>query len=767
MELSLDSRPEPTPVNIQGDSEFESPHTNPLRRAVVGEPGLSDQVTRQGETQAPSRSRRLKAIYGGSFVPRDPDFDRKPSMVSGQNGSNERISPQKRLFDPNSDRTTLAPNIRKAGKIDGPVPSRHVCDARSHLFRSPKDGPEDKDHPRGPSRPTQPFEIDKLRTNSGRSVGYSFHLEMPDHGDSDTYLESSPELLLQPETRPISHEQLVIEVKGIYAGLIMVESKCIDVDDEQTIAATEKDPLKQTKLNPEQWQALIALHKTLLHEHHDFFLASHHPLASPALNRLAAKYSMPGRMWRHGIHAFLEVLRHRLPDSFDHMLAFIYIAYSMMALLYETVPTFEDTWIDCLGDLGRYRMAIEDDGIWDRDVWVATSKAMIWYRKAADKKPKIGRLYHHLANLARPYTLQQLSIDTHLLTCVEPLESTKASVMTLFNPNLDNKEFTKPKEGDWRPLPEDFLIRGQLWSESYFPLTWFSETSVDDEERSLELPSMSASRTERMRWLGHSIAAPERWLSYDQDSGNFIVTQDVQTVSDKYKWNSMLRKLSKIHRRLGSFVNGSRLSALADTGAAKNVKSAAYVKPPQPSKEANLVPFQPTQSSRRTDSGSPKKFFKTKRGLSSFVNGSRLSVLADTGAAKNIISAAYVKEREIPISFSPSSFRLGNSVNVNSIGTVTVDYAFAEEPSNIHKLICHVLPHCVYDLILGNAFLTATETMSKFRRRLTECVFSVVNMFHLGFLGNNSLQLEGVLADMYDVTATPDTGAERNVIDFE
>ena len=46
------------------------------------------------------------------------------------------------------------------------------------------------------------------------------------------------------------------------------------------------------------------------------------------------------------------------------MLAFIYLAYSMMALLYllhETVPTFEDTWIECLGHLGRYRMAKEDD----------------------------------------------------------------------------------------------------------------------------------------------------------------------------------------------------------------------------------------------------------------------------------------------------------------------------------------------------------------------------------------------------------------------
>lgn len=166
------------------------------------------------------------------------------------------------------------------------------------------------------------------------------HLEGPDE---------EPEMLLQPETRPISHEQLVVEVKGIYAGLVMVEAKCIDIDERQTLAAQEKDSTKKVALKNDQWQSLIALHKQLLHEHHDFFLASQHPSASPALSRLAAKYSMPARMWRHGIHAFLEVLRHRLPESLEHMLAFIYIAYSMMALLYETVSTFEDTWIECLG----------------------------------------------------------------------------------------------------------------------------------------------------------------------------------------------------------------------------------------------------------------------------------------------------------------------------------------------------------------------------------------------------------------------------------
>jgi hypothetical protein len=235
------------------------------------------------------------------------------------------------------------------------------------------------------------------------------------------------EIIKQPETRPISQKQLVAEVRGIYAGLVSVESKCIEVDNNQS---SQTDPAN--KLNHDQWQALIALHRTLLHEHHDFFLASQHPSASPALRRLAAKYAMPARMWKHGIHSFLELLRHRLPESLDHMLTFIYIAYSMMALLYETVPAFKNTWIECLGDLGRYRMAIEDNDIRDYEVWNAVSRH--WYSKASDKVPTTGRLYHHLAILARPNALQQLYYYTKSL-CVEmPFLSARESIITLLEP---------------------------------------------------------------------------------------------------------------------------------------------------------------------------------------------------------------------------------------------------------------------------------------------------------------------------------------------
>ena len=83
-------------------------------------------------------------------------------------------------------------------------------------------------------------------------------------------------------------------------------------------------------------------------------------------------------------------------------------------------------------------MAIEDDEPRDRETW--SNVARFWYNKAADKSPTVGRLYHHLAILARPYSLEQLSLYTRALTCVTPFESARGSVMTLFKPVLQGTD---------------------------------------------------------------------------------------------------------------------------------------------------------------------------------------------------------------------------------------------------------------------------------------------------------------------------------------
>jgi hypothetical protein len=99
------------------------------------------------------------------------------------------------------------------------------------------------------------------------------------------------------------------------------------------------------------------------------------------------------------------------------------------------VPTFKETWIECLGDLARYRMAVEESDMRDREVW--SGVARYWYNQAADKNPDIGRIQHHLAVLARPNIVQQLFYYTKSLVSVHPFPSAKDSILLLFNPLLD------------------------------------------------------------------------------------------------------------------------------------------------------------------------------------------------------------------------------------------------------------------------------------------------------------------------------------------
>lgn len=202
----------------------------------------------------------------------------------------------------------------------------------------------------------------------------------------------------------------------------MVEERCIGYQQSELPSMLAKD----------QWQALSSLHCLLLHKHNDFFLASQHPSASVALKKLSEKYAMPARMWRHSIHSSLELLWYRLSDSSEHILTFLHLAYTMMTLLLESVPAFENTWIECLGDLARYSMAVNSP---ERETWACVAR--YWYLQASDRNPNIGRIQHHLAVLARPDMLQQLFHYTKSLVSVHPFPSAGESILFLFDPLLN------------------------------------------------------------------------------------------------------------------------------------------------------------------------------------------------------------------------------------------------------------------------------------------------------------------------------------------
>jgi hypothetical protein len=106
-----------------------------------------------------------------------------------------------------------------------------------------------------------------------------------------------------------------------------------------------------------------------------------------------------------------------------------------------------------------------------------------------------------------------LAFVPNALTYVEghiPWESIAAFLNTLGHTGVaefEGIEFPQRVSGTGRQLPEDFIMRGLVWAQNYFPRDFFNGQVVDEDERNLELPSHLAAREERCLWLGAQLAS--------------------------------------------------------------------------------------------------------------------------------------------------------------------------------------------------------------------------------------------------------------------
>jgi protein SMG6 len=165
------------------------------------------------------------------------------------------------------------------------------------------------------------------------------------------------------------------------------------------------------------------------------------------MHSLTTRYNIPPRLWQIGFHLILERLRlaylSNQPSALDLLTDLVYDAYKFYTDLLEdsTLVAFRTAWIEALGDLARYRMAIAsyftteaeskppspekrgriDDtpesekdfgdvdsigagvaGTWDvedQETWRTTARD--WYAMGISEKPGEGRLHHHLGLLSR------------------------------------------------------------------------------------------------------------------------------------------------------------------------------------------------------------------------------------------------------------------------------------------------------------------------------------------------------------------------------
>lgn len=101
------------------------------------------------------------------------------------------------------------------------------------------------------------------------------------------------------------------------------------------------------------------------------------PRLPASLHSLPQRYNIPTRLWQVAFHQLLERMRHAIvspsqshaPNALgmaspanvlEHLIEFIQYAYGHYSQLFEdpAIAVFRAAWIEQLGDLARYRMAV-------------------------------------------------------------------------------------------------------------------------------------------------------------------------------------------------------------------------------------------------------------------------------------------------------------------------------------------------------------------------------------------------------------------------
>lgn len=182
---------------------------------------------------------------------------------------------------------------------------------------------------------------------------------------------------------------------------------------------------------------------------HNFLTLTLSPQVPVSFHGYPTSYNIPSRLWTNGFHRILEHLRRvslTSPLALEHLSDLIYYAYNFYAGLLENpiLDQYRGGWLEALGDLARYRMAVAahlasapfggrvserlptlfpstdgpeariDDSPSpsvgpaaalaldvepERETWRKTARG--WYAQGLKDTPGLGRLHHHLAIVSR------------------------------------------------------------------------------------------------------------------------------------------------------------------------------------------------------------------------------------------------------------------------------------------------------------------------------------------------------------------------------
>ncbi|GAA5830778.1 hypothetical protein JCM3766R1_003423 [Sporobolomyces carnicolor] len=443
--------------------------------------------------------------------------------------------------------------------------------SRRQLFDPRRDDPT-----RFNSTNSLPLPQNQKRTSSSaaaadtRSVaGMSVHsFNSVYSGNSDVYggggdADDSVSINTTNSGRLTANDPALANLKRAYREVMDLEKKLQDEHRAAMVAKDREDDEQHVgkgvrlhgaakssagKHDDEYWVKLANGHKQLADAHYSFLQLSLDPRLPASYHVLPQKYNIPTRLWQVAFHQLLERMRHavlaaplagtqsssdstplhELPPSanvLEHLIEFIQYAYGHYSQLFEdpTVAVFRAAWIEQLGDLARYRMAVaglasrvhaaqqresfhrhqrdqlttnalshqsqqqdatgaplarrEDAASigqaalndWDleeQETW--REMARDWYAQGIAETPGTGRLQHHLALLSKGERdeLRGLYHYAKSLTASHPYLSARESILPLFDQEHQSR----------RTLPE--VAKSELFVHLHGML--FTKISLDD-----------------------------------------------------------------------------------------------------------------------------------------------------------------------------------------------------------------------------------------------------------------------------------------------
>ncbi|KAG1754234.1 hypothetical protein EDB19DRAFT_1665358 [Suillus lakei] len=318
----------------------------------------------------------------------DPDdFSRRLKISTSPRHHHTKQTQQGKLFNPNTDpipmrRTTEPESISDVTSSSSPprnTPTSHQRDppANRQLFDHRKDDPvrfavsvlARPSSTGGRPPPTPKSSGDYVSASSTSSYAHSMTSSFTlSSGTTDNSSASSALFDSKPREDP-SNNAFAVQLKRLYRSISTLETKILNedpddlVDEGRVVLQGRGREVSDEDLQQQKWTKLISDHKRLAEMMHNLMEISLAPSVPASLRVIPSKYNIIIRLWTHAFHKLLEALRRASfssPLALEHLQDFIYYAYTFYTGLLEepTLRSFRSGWLEALGDLARYRMAV-------------------------------------------------------------------------------------------------------------------------------------------------------------------------------------------------------------------------------------------------------------------------------------------------------------------------------------------------------------------------------------------------------------------------